>query len=241
MVVWGGTTGTISDSLWVLRMTGGTGAWQGIAQSVNRPAPRFSHAASYDGSGGRMLLFGGDKSGTRANDLWSLDLRNLDVSGGQWTALGPGRAVPPPGARGSMVLFPGTRELYLFGGNGGGTNGASPLRSRFWSFASDTLACLDVPVGHLSLAPARVRVWPNPARGAFSVGFDLAEEGLVTIELYDVRGRRLHAAEPRRFTAGTHSQTLRLDAAARLASGGLVFVRVRTPDGASAGRVVVVQ
>ena len=49
-----------------------------------------------------------------------------------------------------------------------------------------------------------LRAWPNPARGATSVQFDLARGALVQVLVYDVSGRRVRRLVWGALAAGRH-------------------------------------
>jgi hypothetical protein len=78
---------------------------------------------------------------------------------------------------------------------------------------------------------------PNPARGAVRWSLALPRASRVSLELYDVRGRRVNEVAERTMEAGRYS----LDWDSGQAAPGVYFVRLRV-DGALRGerRVVVV-
>jgi len=89
-----------------------------------------------------------------------------------------------------------------------------------------------------SLLPIQMRLYqntPNPFSGKTSIGFDLPERSMVSMEIYDVRGRRVAILENRTLNAGTHS----VEWTARGADGrelpaGIYFCRM-----SSAGRKMI--
>ncbi len=70
-------------------------------------------------------------------------------------------------------------------------------------------------------------IWPNPARAAFLVSFDLVRAGIVGTEVYDAAGRRVVTGAPRYFPAGTSQFQLfaRSSGGSPLASG-VYFLRM---------------
>ena len=82
--------------------------------------------------------------------------------------------------------------------------------------------------------------YPNPSRGAFAIRFALPEPASVTVEVYDLMGRRV-LREAAVFGAGA-GQTVRLDAAGLAAGVYLYRVRAETAHGVTArtGRVALV-
>jgi hypothetical protein len=88
----------------------------------------------------------------------------------------------------------------------------------------------------------RIQAFPNPTTGATSFRFATARPGGVQAEIYDVRGRRVRSlATP---SAATGAQEIRWDGrddAGRTAPAGIYFARVRTADGESATRFVILR
>jgi hypothetical protein len=61
---------------------------------------------------------------------------------------------------------------------------------------------------------------PNPFRGRTTVGFHVAREGAIRLDVYDVQGRRVHTLVDERRTPGTYA--VEWDGA-RLASGRYLY------------------
>jgi lysophospholipase L1-like esterase len=78
---------------------------------------------------------------------------------------------------------------------------------------------------------------PNPFRAATTLSYSLAEATHVTLDLYDVRGRRVAALEDADAPAGT--RRVAFDASA-LASG-VYFYRLETSRGTHVGRMVRIE
>lgn len=71
----------------------------------------------------------------------------------------------------------------------------------------------------------RVTVSPNPATAAVTVEFEVARRGPVSVEIFDLAGRRVATLASETFAAGRHA--LRWDpAAARTERNGMLFARV---------------
>ncbi len=121
MLVWGGGSLSIPDMrvVWELDLAPATPAWRALASAVTAtglPIQRYTHAAVYDSTGDRMLVFGGLMppftifgNDYPLKDLWSLQ---FDFSSGPTTAVDPvpasaalalGAPVPNP-ARGVTRL-----------------------------------------------------------------------------------------------------------------------------------------
>lgn len=95
---------------------------------------------------------------------------------------------------------------------------------------------IDVPAA-APLALSIERVTPNPTRGPIEVSVVLPGAGPASLELLDVRGRRV-AVRPLIAQAGR--QVVRLDGSPRLAAG-LYWVRVRQSGASASMRVAIVR
>jgi flagellar hook assembly protein FlgD len=86
----------------------------------------------------------------------------------------------------------------------------------------------------LALAPPA----PNPAHGRATLRFTLPAEAAVTLELLDVRGRRVWSRHGT-LGAGTHAWDWDgRDAEGRPSGAGLYLVRLGTPWGTRGARLV---
>jgi endonuclease/exonuclease/phosphatase family metal-dependent hydrolase len=92
------------------------------------------------------------------------------------------------------------------------------------------------PTATLLYAPT-----PNPVRtGRLTLRFDLVQAGPVSIELYDVRGRRVATLEGGERPAGRHAATWNgLDQAQRAVPNGVYFARLVTMLGAQSRRFLM--
>jgi hypothetical protein len=155
MIVFGGTQ-TAGQGFWRLYKDGSAWRWQTVAvTSGTGPTARFGHAAVYQTSQRRMIVFGGsDQSGGTATDgrVFAFTFPPNDFTQGSWSELavaaGP---APKPRRDHIMVLDPTSGpSLLVYSGQLGG--GAS----------SDTLWRLN-----LSTSPA---VWSQVATAGPSPG-----------------------------------------------------------------------
>ncbi len=158
----GGSTGTVGNlnDLWKYSagqwtwMGGSSGAdqagtygTQGVAAANNIPGGRWSNISWTDAAGNFWLFGGGgiDSAGAHGplNDLWK-------YSAGQWTWVGGSNLASQPGTYGSLGLsaassIPGARygsvrwidadgKLWLLGGDGIDSTGASGLLNDLWKY-----------------------------------------------------------------------------------------------------------
>jgi hypothetical protein len=78
---------------------------------------------------------------------------------------------------------------------------------------------------------ARLSWWPNPARTASTVRFDLPQPALVTLEIVDLGGRRIRRLHEGPFHAGMHQQIWNgRDDQGHPVPSGVYFVRLNWDD-----------
>jgi hypothetical protein len=78
-------------------------------------------------------------------------------------------------------------------------------------------------IENVSLLPAR----PNPARGPVTISYQLPQEGMVGLEVYDICGRKVRTLENSVKQAGSHSVAWRGDNQdGRLLPAGIYFYRL---------------
>ena len=236
----------------------GSGAWTPLAFEGEFPPPRGDAVFVLDAPAHRALLFGGDDGGPRG-DLWSLrldgaltvnvsavtsDVRRDGVtlawatSHGQrtftverathgsapWVALAQvdsdptGRVVFEDRA----VTAGAAYDYRLTYGEG----------SAIW--VGGLVAVVLPPVPTLALAGAR----PNPAQRGLIVEFSLPDDGVATIELLDVSGRRILMRDLGVPGPGTHTVDL---AAGRRYPAGLYLVRLRHAGSERVRRVTLLE
>lgn len=132
LILFGGNNGVgTTNDVWVLTNANGldgTPAWTQLSPTGAPPQARDNHAAVYDPSTNRMIVFGGCAGGClpALNDVWVLT--NANGLGGTpaWTQLLPSGSPPAPRIAMASAYDPASNKLILFGGqNGGGFGGAT--------------------------------------------------------------------------------------------------------------------
>jgi hypothetical protein len=114
MVIFGGfANGECFNDVHILHLP--TGNWKEIATTGDVPTPITSHSAVCDGD--YLLVFGGTSADFGVHNSNKLHL--LDIAEGKWAEIAPAGDVPAPRYGQSMVLRPGTMEVYIFGGTTG--------------------------------------------------------------------------------------------------------------------------
>ena len=113
IVVYGGQdeTGACADA-WALSLAGGM-EWSVMTPGGKSPAARHGHAAIYDPSQDRMVMFGGyDRVGGSQNDVWALTFNGSTA----WQELAPAGKKPSMRRDHTATYDPIRNRMVLFGG-----------------------------------------------------------------------------------------------------------------------------
>jgi len=90
--------------------------------------------------------------------------------------------------------------------------------------------------------PSLLQSSPNPARGEARIRFALPVGAAATVEIYDVRGRRVATLEDGDFPAGSHSVGWNgVDDAGREVPAGVYFYRLTTPTSTVTRKLVLLR
>ena len=238
VIVYGGFDGARRGDLWELTLSGAP-TWQRLFSASVSPGSRYGHVAVYDGQRRRMVIFGGHL-GTQelGADAWTLQLdystpvtvalASVEATPERvrlawtFTATGPFRTEVSRALEGSeewLVLgsasVEGDRLLYEDRGVEPGQRYGYRLTVWEGSEAGEVEAAwVTVPrPAVLSLAGA----FPNPSEGELEVGFSLAGAEAASLELFDLKGRRVAAQEVGALGPGEHR--LRIEEARGLPAG----------------------
>jgi hypothetical protein len=103
----------------------------------------------------------------------------------------------------------------------------------YLAFSLSTAGVAPQPAGGLRLLP----IAPNPLRGPVAIAWAMPREGDVTIDVYDVRGRRVASPARTRAPAGLH--TAAWDPAG--VPAGIYFVQLRAGGESRSRRVMVIR
>jgi hypothetical protein len=121
MIVFGGCTFTgefctaYQNDVWVLSNANGVSgapAWVQLAPTGTPPAARWGHAAAYDPSNNRMIIYGGDNQQVTFSDTWVLS--NANGLGGTpaWSQLSPSGG-PPKGQDSPSVAYDSANNVLI--------------------------------------------------------------------------------------------------------------------------------
>jgi len=113
IVFCGYSTGTNGD-LWALDLA--TATWTEIVADGDAPSPRFSHAAIYDASRDRMVVFGGQNNSYTFDDTYALSLSGTPT----WSVLNPTGSLPDARSFHSAIYDAARDRIVVFGGYGTG-------------------------------------------------------------------------------------------------------------------------
>ncbi len=111
------------NDVWILTNADGTGGapeWIRLSPTGPAPTPRTYHAAVYDETSNRLIVFGGNPGpgscSIGMNDAWVLT--NANGLGGTpaWTRLAPTGTLPPGRDAHSAVYDAGSNRMIVFGG-----------------------------------------------------------------------------------------------------------------------------
>ena len=172
-----GPIGTTKGDLWKLEWSAPNWVWSPINPTGSAPSPRSGHAAVWDQSNNRMILFGGADAGGNVIDANVYVLTFPSNASPTWTiatpAALPGQPIQVPDARAfqAMTLIQGSTRVatgakgVLFGGVT--TVG---LSDELWKF---TVSPNPTPTVTWSKQPHTAgATWPAARKGASLVAFE---------------------------------------------------------------------
>jgi hypothetical protein len=118
--------------VWLLDPAAATTArWTKQVPTGDVPTGRAFHAMAYDTARSRYLVFGGQGTFGRTNEVYALRLLTSDTV--EWTRLGPTGDAPTARSHSMAAYLPGTDQLLV----AGGTDGTKTLDEVFFlSFAT---------------------------------------------------------------------------------------------------------
>lgn len=222
MVLHGGsnTTTEVYDDTWTLPLDGGPLDWTHLVPDGAAPVVQFVPAC-YDPVRDRMMVISGDPPQVNA----------LSFAGDPaWSAVETFGSPPPTLFQDLGGVFDPDSDRMV----------AMTQQGNPWSLRFDVPGQLDVPPdpGPSPSALAISAVRPNPSRGTFAIECRLPQRASTTVELFDVRGRRVFRDARGAVDAGVR----RFDV--RPAGGlepGIYFVRVRQADRSASARVAIMK
>jgi RHS repeat-associated protein len=139
LIIFGGnygvSTNLVTNDVWVLVNADGLGGdpqWIQLSPTGVAPSARRAHAAVYDSTSNRMMVFGGvDPSGFH-NDVWILT--NANGLGGTptWIQLSPAGTLPSPRRLMGLAYDASSNRMMMFGGCLCNHTSSEPLLSDTW-------------------------------------------------------------------------------------------------------------
>ena len=98
---------------------------------------------------------------------------------------------------------------------------------------------VDVDTTPRTRATRIVSITPNPSRGAVSVEFELAQAGPVSLEFFDLAGRRVGAVNGARLPAGRHAMRWDPTNGTGRDGSGVLFARLTSAAGTDMRRLIL--
>jgi len=232
MLIFSGASGTstILNDVWALALPAGTPTWTELTPP-GTPTNYLGHTAIFDPVRNRMVAFE-QVNGPYADGAWSLYLSALPPV---WAQLAPSGTAPTDSVISlHTAIHDSPRDrMIVFGGY--------PDLDKVWALNWGQ-PLTDVPRGPVASSLKLAPPYPNPARGALSMAFTLSRAGQATLDVFDVRGRRLKRVENSFLEAGSYSRRWdgTSDAGAAM-PGGIYFIRLTCMGSSAAQRLVLMR
>lgn len=233
MLVFGGHATEPLNDVWSLSLSGAS-RWTRLVPSGAVPQPRFGHVALRDDARSRMLVFGGSGAFSTQNDTWSLSLCDSSA----WTALGPSGGLPQRRTGHAAAYDPAGDRMIVFGG---ATDPGvfPPFLNDVWVLALGS-STVDVPTPRAE-SKLELRVSPNPMQGDLRVTFALPVESIVSLNVYDIRGRWVATLAQGVRRPGRYGAIWTGYTETGAAGSGIYFVRLRAAGANIVKRVMLVR
>lgn len=222
----GGDGGVVTNDLYVLSLAG-AGTWTQLVGPGTPPPKRTFHGAIYDPARDRLLVWGGQgELGAWLNDTWEY---RFDGTGWRQLALD----TSPPGAKAAATYDPLLHRMLIFGGET-----VVGLADESWALDLPGQTT-GVPAGTAGTASLVLHgAIPNPTFAAPRIAFTLPDASPARLELIDLAGRRVRAADVGVLGAGRHVVDFGSGAAI---APGLYFARLTRGSEMRIARVCVVK
>lgn len=210
--------------------SGGTLGWVADAWLSN-PSNGGVYALELSGNtllvGGDFVLMGGEpRGGLAALDATSARVLPWDVAAGSGSTDYPlGTGIVSELSAYENTLYVGGFFRYM---------GTTPVKGL--AAVSMGPVVTAVPTGAPVVQDERLRVFPNPLRGEGRIGFSVSRPSHVTLELFDVQGRRVESVVPHvPMVAGNYEMPFSVSGWQE----GFYFCRLEVEGKVSIGKVLV--
>jgi len=217
------------QELWALPLSG-PASWTHLSSSGESPSPRYGYSLIYDEKRDRLVLFNGHSILGNGHGPWTLPLSGPF----QWQKLSPTGWGPWADFGQSAIYDPLRDRMVVFGGE----YFYNELNDAWVLTWGDTPVGAKRPVTTAALPPA----YPNPFNPTVTIPFELAREGMVTLAVYDVAGRRVRTLVNEWTPVGSHLATWdgTGDRGERVASG-VYFYRLQAPGMSETRKLVMMK
>lgn len=212
---------SINEWTWIngstIKNSSGSYGTKCAPSSLNSPPARQETRVSWVDNSGNFWMFGGQYSTSFYNDLW-----HYNISSNEWTwvsgdnILNQNSVYGTPtisnpsnkcGARcGAIGWKDSADNLWLFGGAGPSTTFLNDL----WRFAIDTTCSMTTTIQELRPTES-IQIIPNPFKEHTTIQYYLGKPTQVTIEVYDLQGKKIASLLNENKSAGKFEITFSPD------------------------------
>lgn len=186
---------TTADETWTYDFNRNT--WTNV-NPPTRPAARYGHVVAYDAQSDRVVLFGGELSGSPGEPLLSVETWAFNLEANQWTNM-TSTGVPPARFLPAMAYDGQSDRILVFGGAGEGSDES-------WAFDLATPA--DTPGAPTWLVYTAVAA--AAAVGIGVMGFILRRRARLRVPAPSSFSRPTDGTALERWTASFLAPTIRI-------------------------------
>jgi hypothetical protein len=174
-----------------------------------------------DGSDSTQLTFLSTSDSITADPVWASDMQSIYV----------------------IARIDGVLGLYRVSADGSGTHtlmrpwSADGSESDFWLGLADSISSNPISVQAISSPSSHFFITPNPASLETTLQISLQQSLDVTVELFDLTGRKVQTIFSGNLSKGSHS--LRVDM--KSLHSGNYLVRMKTPNASLQQKLIIVK
>ena len=225
MIVFGGRNPDFANDVWALSLA--SPEWTRFLPAAPLPQAREGAPGIFDPVENRLIVFGGWDDATTRNDTWAFSFVTS-----AWLDVSP--SVRPPTRSGSAAIYdPVQDRMIIFGGN------STLARNDTWAMRwlkrpiRPTIDPGDKVQAAAASAPKfALMALPNPSSDRISISFSLPAAGRVSLDVFDISGRRVRSLIDGQLPTGAHEMTWNGDNAhGNTVAAGTYFLRLTSSHG----------
>jgi N-acetylneuraminic acid mutarotase len=228
---WLGGSWYFYNDIYEMTLTPGQERWAQLTPSGVPPTPpRRASAGTREELTLRWIVFGGEEFNNYHNDVYAFDFARTT-----WTQLSPS-GTPPTPRRYSMAIYdaPNLRMILMGGYDGANRNDTYELTL--------PLTGVEVESKPIPLGWEVREAVPNPSRGATSLEYILPHSSLVTIQVFDIKGRMMRVLCRESQSPGRHwANWDGRDSRAERVPGGIYFLQFRVGDITDVKKIILIR